>query len=257
MGRELAVLLPAYNESDNIGLLVERWVAQQQNLQNMGLDLHIIVIDDGSTDATKSICLAMQNQYSNFSFVSHQKNQGLGKAVETGIIHVLRSPYQCAYVVIMDCDNTHDPKFVMPMLKKIQEPKGKDVVIASRFRKGSKVFGVPFYRIVLSYGARFLYTQMLYVQNVRDYTCGYRLYKTEPLKRAVETFGGKFIEESGFACMVELLFKMSLSGSTFDEIPFELHYEDKLGESKMHVTKTIFNSLLLIKKLRRVRAKQW
>lgn len=252
MNQVLTVILPAYNESENIELLVERWEAQRPHIDSLDVHLRIVVINDGSIDATEALCRSLARKYPNFSFISHKKNKGLGKALETGILHVLRLP-ECTYALIMDCDNTHDPKFAVPMLRKIKEQQKTDAVIASRYRKGSKVFGVPFYRFFLSYGARFLYTLVLRVQNVRDYTCGYRLYRVCALQRAREKFKDNFIDESGFACMVELLYKMFLSESQFTEIPFALHYEDKLGQSKMHVRKTTFESLALIKKLRKIK----
>ena len=252
MGKELVVLLPAYNESENIEMLVERWVKQTPYLKDLDLHFRIFVINDGSADSTVEICRNLEHKYTNFSFINHKVNMGLGSALETGILHVINTLPECTYIVVMDCDNTHDPKFIVPMVERMQAEQMQDVVIASRYRKGSKVFGVPFYRYFLSYGARFLYTLTLGVQNVRDYTCGYRLYRVSALQRAHEAFSSTLIDEKGFSCMVELLYKMFLSGSRFTEIPFDLHYEDKLGQSKMHVTKTAVSSLSLIRKLRKI-----
>ena len=253
MSKELLVLLPAYNEASNIEILVERWQAQEEELCAAGLQLRLLLVDDGSIDRTEEICHHLNNTYANFSFIKHKENKGLGKAVQTGIGYALTSCPECAYLVVMDCDNTHDPKYVLTMLKHIGTNPKADVVIASRYRKGSRVFGVPLYRFFLSFGARFVYTLTLGLENVRDYTCGYRLYRIHALHEVSKAFKDTLIEERGFTCMVELLYKMFLSGSTFSEIPFELHYEDKLGQSKMKVTQTTLKSLALIKKLRKIK----
>jgi dolichol-phosphate mannosyltransferase len=93
----------------------------------------------------------------------------------------------------------------------------------------------------------------LNIRNVRDYTCGYRLYRTASLQKVRAHFGEKWIQETGFACMVELLYKLYLTGAAIREVPFSLRYDEKLGNSKMQVARTTGRSLSLIRKLRRVR----
>ena len=252
MKREIVTVLPAYNESENIKHLVERWEDHAQSLmQQFGLDLKIVLVNDGSTDDTEMICVDLEKFHPGFSHISHPQNKGLGKAIETGIMHVLDAFPNCECAVIMDCDNTHDPKYVISMVDKIKKSEKVGVVIASRYRSGSKVYGVPFYRLLISYAARFVYTFALHVKNVRDYTCGYRLYSIAALQRLQAAFNRNLIEERGFACMVELLYKLHTLGVVFSEVPFELHYEDKQGVSKMHVARTTSSSLSLIRKLRK------
>lgn len=252
MNKELVALLPAYNESENIKRLVERWECQSEALlQQFGLLLRIVLVNDGSTDDTEAICARLEKSHPSFSHISHGQNKGLGKALQTGIMHVIDAFPNCEYTAIMDCDNTHDPKYVISMVDKMKQSQGVDVVIASRYRNGSKVYGVPFYRLLISYAARFVYTLTLRVKNVRDYTCGYRLYTTKTLHQSQAAFNGNLIEEKGFACMVELLYKLHTLNATFSEVPFELHYEDKQGASKMHVARTTSSSLSLIRKLKK------
>ena len=78
---------------------------------------------------------------------------------------------------------THQPEYIYSMINKLKE-ENLHCVIASRYRKGSKVEGLSSYRKLLSYGARAIYTLKLRIPNVRDYTCGYRLYRID----ALETF---------------------------------------------------------------------
>ena len=139
------------------------------------------------------------------------------------------------------------------MLDKIGEGKttlSSDVIIASRYHKGSKIQGVSKYRLFTSEGAKYVYSAILPVKNVRDYTCGYRLYTSDILKSCYQCFGNSIIEESGFTCMAELLYKLHVVGARFDEIPFELRYDYKQGKSKMKVMKTAIYSIKLAFHLR-------
>ncbi|MBQ7595778.1 MAG: glycosyltransferase family 2 protein, partial [Clostridia bacterium] len=88
------------------------------------------------------------------------------------------------------------------------------------------------------------------VKNVKDYTCGYRAYTYDIIKKAKEKYGDKFVERRTFACMMEVLYKINLLGADFAEVPFELRYDHKEGESKMHIVKTVKDSLITAANLR-------
>lgn len=254
---ELTVLLPAYNEEDNIESLVERWQQYCEPLvEKYGLYLQIIVVNDGSSDGTSLIGKMLEKKHTNFTLLNHIKNKGLGEAVKTAITYVIKSCPNSKYACLMDCDNTQDPKYIMDMLEKIglgKEVLEADVVIASRYQKGSRVHGVSKPRLLTSEGAKYVYGALLTVKGVKDYTCGYRLYSKEILERAYEYFGDTIIEEAGFTCMSELLYKLYLVKARFAEIPFELRYDFKQGQSKMKVLKTAINSFLLTFRLRQLR----
>lgn len=249
---EIIALLPAYNEDSNIKELVERWQKYSIAIKNnYNLKLRITIIDDGSIDNTENICDILIKEYDNFTVIRHVKNEGLGMAVKTGIKYIIRNCCNCKYICIMDCDNTHDPKYVLDMLKKENESNA-GVVIASRYQKGSKVLGVPGYRLLTCKCAKYIYSSFLHVKNVRDYTCGYRLYNIQVLKTLYKRFGSNMISEKGFACMAEILYKLYLCGTDFAEIPFELRYDMKRGSSKMNVLKTSAESLKLISRFKKL-----
>lgn len=254
---ELTVLLPAYNEEENVESLVERW--QQYCLpliEKYGLSLQIVVVNDGSSDGTSSIGEMLEKKYSNFTLLNHIKNKGLGEAVKTAITYIIENCPNSRYACLMDCDNTHDPKYIMDMLEKTGMNKqitDVDVVIASRYQKGSNVHGLAKHRVLTSEGAKYVYGALLTVKGVKDYTCGYRLYSKEILQRAYQFFGDKIIEEAGFTCMSELLYKLYIVKARFAEIPFELRYDFKKGQSKMKLLKTAINSFLLAFRLRKLR----
>ena len=250
---EIVVLLPAYNEEKNISELTDKWQDYRDVLKkDYSLDLKILIVNDGSSDGTEKICKELENTYDNFTFINHEKNKGLGMAMKTGIKYIIKNCLDCLYVCVMDCDNTHNPKYIIDMLNKEKETNA-DIVIASRYQKGAEVKGVPGVRLLTCQGAKLVYSSILHVKNVKDYTCGYRLYKIDSLRKLDARFGDNMIEESGFTCMAELLYKLYSCGCSFEEVPFELRYDLKKGSSKMQVIKTSINSIKLTLRLKRIK----
>lgn len=251
MDKELTVMLPAYNEEENLKELVNQWNKYKDEIKiKFGYELKIIVTNDGSSDKTKEIGMELENEFDNFTLINHEVNKGLGEAVKTGIIYILDNCPNSQYTCIMDCDNTHNPSYVIDMMKK-KIATGADVVIASRYQKGAKIQGVSSFRLFTSEGAKYVYSFLLNVKNVRDYTCGYRLYNNDILRKAYDRFGTDIIEESGFTCMAELLYKLYSCGAVFAEVPFELRYDFKKGASKMNVIKTAKDSISLAFRLKK------
>jgi dolichol-phosphate mannosyltransferase len=123
---------------------------------------------------------------------------------------------------------------------------GADAVIGSRFVRGALVRGVPPLRRITALGAVALFKLIHPVRGVRDYTCGYRSYRVSALERASNTFRTKLIEESGFACMPELLLKLNALGFRFSEVPLQLRYDLKPTASKMSVRNDIGRLLRLL-----------
>jgi dolichol-phosphate mannosyltransferase len=144
----------------------------------------------------------------------------------------------------MDCDNTHPPRLILRMLERIDD--GYDVVIASRFQPGARVIGVPWTRQLYSVGARWLFQLLFPIRGVRDYTCGFRAYRTESLRAAIAKYGDGLISETGFSCMADLLLKLRTLPIEMTEVPLELHYDRRGGGSKMRVLRTIRQTLGLL-----------
>lgn len=256
---ELTVLLPAYNEEGNLEVLINKWQDLSFPLwEKFALSLHIVVVNDGSSDRTKNIGEILERKYDNLTLINHTSNRGLGEALKTAISHVLLNRHNSVFTCLMDCDNTHEPKYIIEMLYHScfgKDSRYFDVVIASRYQKGSCIQGLSKYRIFLSHCAKYVYHYLFNVKGVKDYTCGYRLYTKEILKKAHAYFGDSLVEETGFSCMAELLYKLSIIGASFSEVPFELRYDFKLGKSKMDVFSTTISSISLAFRLRRLRYK--
>ena len=240
--KTLYAMLPCYNEEDNIGQLIEEWIKQGKTLSERGYDLVIVGIDDKSTDSTKNIIKKKCECYNNVRLIAHEVNKNLGGGVMSAFQYFVENASQGDLCTLMDGDNTHDPQYIMSMIDKIES--GADCVIASRYCKDSNVIGVPGNRLFLSSGARWYYKLVLRVKNVEDYTCGYRTYTYDIIKKAFDVYGNHFVEKKTFACMMEVLYKLANIGCSFAEVPFELRYDNKGGESKMRIMKTVKDSLL-------------
>lgn len=234
------IVLPAYNEDQNLGALLERI---DEALDNEHIVYEVIVVDDGSKDRTLEVA-EEHARYMPLRVERHERNLGLGATIRDGLRAAARLCEDKDIVIAMDADNTHPPGLIGSMCRLIQE--GNDVVIASRFQPGSHVRGVPFHRNLLSLGARLLFKLIFPIKGVRDYTCGYRAYRGAVLRQAFDKYGDDFINQAGFQCMVDILLKLRGLDLIFREVPCVLRYDFKGGASKMKVLKTIGATLSLL-----------
>lgn len=247
--KKLFLMLPCYNEEKDIIPLVEKCNSYVEQTKEAGYEMGIYCVDDKSIDQTNEIIRKLVQRYpQTVHLIEHKKNKGLGGVLQTCFRYFYSNGTKDDLLVIMDGDNTHDPCYILSMLQEIK--KGYDCVIASRYCYSSQTKGVPPLRLFLSWGARMYYTVILGVKNVKDYTCGYRMYTYKMIDQAIHKYGSKFVEHRSFACMMEVLYKLYLLEAKFQEVPFELRYDNKKGVSKMKLAKTISESLLTALKLR-------
>ncbi len=236
----LYIVLPAYNEERDIGVLLKR---VQEAMAGLELDYKVLAVNDGSTDGTVSVVNSFA-QTVPLELLDHGENKGLGQAITTGLRRASELAIDDDIVVTMDADNTHDPKLIEDMVERIRA--AKDVVIASRYEEGGEEIGLSWLRHVFSWGASFLLRLFFPITGVKDYTCGYRAYRGAVLHQALDVYQDRFIEESGFTCMAEILIKLRRLSVQFDEVPLVLRYDFKSGRSKMRIARTISRYLALI-----------
>lgn len=219
MRLEKIVIIPTYNEKENISNIIEAVFALQQGF-------HVLVIDDGSPDGTAAIVRAMQTRFPGQLFLEERKGKlGLG----TAYIHGFRWSMQKGYRFIfeMDADFSHNPADLQRLYLACKEG-GADMAIGSRYVKGGGTVNWPWDRIFLSKGGS-LYTRLITWIPVRDTTAGFVCYRREVL----ETINLDQIHFLGYAFQIEMKFATWKLGFTISEVP--IIFEDrKYGASKMH-----------------------
>jgi dolichol-phosphate mannosyltransferase len=235
------VVLPAYNESENLPALLNGFHTTQEDTYN--LDLSILVIDDASTDGTGDVA---RRGYGSLpvEVFRNDHNLGLADTFMRGMTLAADRAGDDDIILCMDADNTHSPGLTVRMIRDIRE--GRDVVIASRYQPGAVVRGVPFLRRMLSYGMSILFRCMAPIEGVKDYSCGYRAYRAEFLKKALAEQGQNLFIGEGFSCMAGILLALRRQGAICGEVPIILRYDQKAGGSKMKVLRTIGRTLRLL-----------
>lgn len=242
--RTIFIVLPAFNEGPTLARLFHHI---DDALSEVSLSYHIVLVDDGSQDATRAVAEELSRQIP-ITILQHRENLGLGATIRDGLVLAAQKSLENDIIITMDADDTHTPGLVLRMVEKIRE--GFDVVIASRFQKDSRVIGVPLPRQLLSFCASLLFRLFLPIKGVKDFTCGYRAYRAEVIKKALEQYGKKFFERDGFECMVDILLKLRKMALIFCEVPFILRYDHKDGQTKMNIGRTMSKSLVLLLKRR-------
>jgi dolichol-phosphate mannosyltransferase len=235
------IVLPAFDEARSLRPLLDRI---DESMTDEALRYQVLVVDDGSTDDTYRIAVDASTRLP-LMVERHPTNQGLGATVRDGILAVCEKGGERDILITLDADNTHTPGLIARMVRMIRE--GHHVVIASRYRPGSRVRGVPFSRRILSRGASLLMRILFPIRGVRDYTCGFRAYDLGALKAVVEKSGPGFFDQDGFQVMVDILLKLRREPDLiFGEVPLILRYDQKEGESKMDIAATVKKTLRLI-----------
>ena len=234
------VVLPVYNEEARIERLLNHI---DEALDEAGIPYEVVLVDDGSRDATRDIvtrCAAFMPIH----LMEHQVNRGLGATIRDGLVAAANRAGDRDIIVTMDADDTHAPGLILRMVRMISE--GHDVVIASRYRPGSRCVGVPASRQALSYVASWMFRIAFPIRGVKDFTCGYRAYRAGVVRDALSRYGDEFLDQDGFQCMVDILLKLRRMNLIFGEVPFILRYDWKEGGSKMNVFRTVKDTLGLM-----------
>ncbi len=241
--RKVLVVLPAYNEEENIGELLDQ--IQYALEKDSKTEYKVFVVNDGSADRTEEIIIQKQKEMP-IDLFTHPVNLGLGATIRDGLYRAVQYSNDKDIIITMDADATHNPGLILRLFRMIVE--GHDVVIASRFQPGARVIGLAWHRKLLSIMASLIFRVTYPIRGVRDYTCGYRAFRADVLKKAIQEYGDKFVDQDGFQCLVDILLKLRRRKLLFGETPLILRYDQKGGMSKMNVTRTIKNTLLLIVK---------
>jgi len=209
------VVLPTYNEAENVIPLAVDVLAQDERLD-------VLVVDDNSPDGTGDLVAAASREQPRLSLLRRAGKLGLGTAYLAGFRHALDHGYDCT--LTMDCDYSHHPRHLPHMLEVAAEV---DLVIGSRYVAGGGVANWPLRRRLLSRFAN-LYTRVLLRVPVRDCTAGFRCYSRAVLE-GIDPFG---VRASGYSFLEEMVWRVHHAGYSIREIP--IVFEDRrLGVSKI------------------------
>lgn len=202
-----AVVIPMYNEE----LGVEKCVRTVcQALDSLTNQTALIAVNDGSHDQTGIILSQLEKEYSRLIVITHEKNQGYGCGLKTGMRQAAELKFD--YVLFMDSDLTNDPKYLPRFVERMEQ--GFDVIKASRYIKGGAVVGVPAWRRIISIVGNQI-ARLLYGLPINDCTNGFRALKTSLLQQMN-------LQESGFAIIMEELYQAKFLAKTFCEVPYTL-----------------------------------
>ncbi|KJK13382.1 dolichol-phosphate mannosyltransferase [Terrabacter sp. 28] len=211
----VAVLIPTYNERDNLPGIIARVRASAPAVD-------VFVLDDASPDGTGQVADDIAAADPQVHVVHRAGKEGLGKAYLAGFAIVLERGYDAA--VEMDADGSHLPEQLPSLLAALGEA---DVVIGARWVRGGEVRNWPVHRKVLSVGAN-VYTKLMLGMTVNDATAGYRAYRASALR----TMGLQGVESQGYCFQIDLTLRAVRAGLTVVEVPITF-VEREVGVSKM------------------------
>jgi len=210
------VIIPTYNEKDNIRTVIER-------LQALPIELDILIIDDNSPDGTADIVRELQADDPHIFMINRPAKLGLGTAYITGFRWALERDYE--YILEMDDDLSHNPDDVPRLIQECEN--GYDLVIGSRYCNGVNVINWPIKRLLLSYGAN-KYSRMITRMPIMDTTAGFKCYRRE----ALAAINLDRVKSSGYSFQIEMHFRVWNAGFKIKEIPI-IFIERSEGLSKM------------------------
>ncbi len=211
------VVIPTYNERENIQDIIEQVLTQPLNAD-------LLIIDDGSPDGTADLVKEKIKKHPTRLFIEERKGKlGLGTAYIHGFKWALAKGYDL--VCEMDADFSHPPVSLNALQKACLE--GADLAIGSRYITGVNVVNWPMSRVLMSYYAS-KYVKLVTGMPVKDATAGFKCYKREVLER-INFDKIKFV---GYAFQIEMKFKAWKHGFRLVEVPIIFTDRSK-GESKM------------------------
>ena len=225
------VIIPTYNELENLPKLIPKVLSQDESI-------HILIVDDGSPDGTANFVEAEMVKNPKIHILKRERKMGLGTAYIAGFKYALQNEYY--YIFEMDADFSHNPKELKNFLKAIKE---YDLVLGSRYINGVRVLNWPMARLLLSFFAS-VYTRIITGLPVRDATGGFKCFR----RKVLESIDLNHVRSNGYSFQIEMTFKAYAKGFKIKEIP--IVFMDRVkGKSKMS-KKIVREAVTMVWKLR-------
>ncbi|HEX7510461.1 MAG TPA: polyprenol monophosphomannose synthase [Chitinivibrionales bacterium] len=229
--QHVLIIIPTYNEKENIGLLIAA-------IDAVVPGVHLLIVDDASPDGTSSLVNELAARRAGLFVLDRTAKEGLGKAYVAGFQWALARNYE--YIFEMDADFSHDPKYLPHLLTAIES---NDLVIGSRYISGVNVINWPMSRLLLSYFASVLQRVVIGIP-IRDCTAGFKCFR----RKVLETIDLSKIGSSGYSFQIEINYHAWRHKFRIAEIPI-VFTDRQRGVSKMS-TKIVREGLILVWKLR-------
>ena len=209
------VVVPTYNEKENIEKLVSQVLDQDPRLE-------ILIVDDNSPDGTGEIADRLSAENPKIHAMHRKGKLGLGSAYRDGFKYSLENGYDLTFE--MDADFSHDPRYLPAFLEAAEE---YDLILGSRYVSGINVVNWPMSRLLLSYGASF-YTRFITGMPVKDPTGGFKCFR----RTVLEALDIDRVQSDGYSFQIEVSFKVWRKGFKIKEIPITF-VDRHSGTSKM------------------------
>ena len=216
------VVIPTYNEKDNIEELISRLT---RTLDPLNIGYKILVVDDNSPDGTWKKVQEIMESNKHVELIIREKKEGIGAAIKHGIKHVLENT-DAEYIVTMDADLSHRPEDLAEMIRHSREA---DLVQASRYIEGGKIIGWGPHRKLISWGANTL-VRLLYRTGLHEHTTNYRIYRRWLAEKIVE-----YTKSKSYEWVIEALLVSIACGAKIVEVPTTFINRVK-GKSKLGIT---------------------
>lgn len=231
MSKKACVIIPTYNEKENIERITNAVLDQDERLS-------VLVVDDNSPDGTGQIADRMAEENARVMVLHREAKSGLGQAYIAGFKYTLEKGFD--YIFEMDADFSHDPKYLPDFLKTIEN---YDLVLGSRYIPGGGVVNWPADRIMISKIGN-IYARIITGMPVADATGGFKCFRREVL----EAIDFDEVRSNGYSFQIEMSFRAYKKGFRIKEIPITFKDRED-GTSKMS-KKIVREAIVMVPRLK-------
>ena len=225
------VIIPTYNEQDNLRCLIDQILAQHPALR-------VLVVDDNSPDGTGKLADELSKSDERITVLHRPAKMGLGSAYRDGFRRAIS--LGADLLIEMDADFSHDPA-ILPIF--IEKSKEYDLIIGSRYLHGISVVNWPLRRLMLSYGAN-VYTRLITGLKIMDCTSGFKCFR----RSLIERIDLDRVQSDGYSFQIEMNFHANQFGARINEVPI-IFIDRRAGHSKMS-KKIVREAIFMVWKLK-------
>lgn len=225
------VVIPTYNEADNVVGIIDAVLPQIENL-------NVLIVDDNSPDGTANLVREKMKHNDRIHLIERAGKMGLGTAYCDGFIYCLDKGFDAIFE--MDADFSHDPNDLPRLLEELEN---NDLVLGSRYITGVNVVNWPLSRLILSYGAS-MYTRIITGLPIMDTTGGFKCFRSDILRK----IDLKAIHSNGYGFQIEMNYRVWKLGGKIKEVPI-VFTDRRSGVSKMNRS-IIWEAIFLVWRLK-------